>query len=68
MSCYCRSLFAALFGNIVGALFVALPAIYMHLGDYDVTASLNRSEEGRLSERQSIGSSMSDHGGAKRDA
>ncbi|CAA7259120.1 unnamed protein product [Cyclocybe aegerita] len=30
-----KSLFAALFGNIVGALFVALPAVYWYLGDYN---------------------------------
>ncbi|KXN93109.1 hypothetical protein AN958_00033 [Leucoagaricus sp. SymC.cos] len=29
-----KSLFAALFGNIVGAAFVALPATYMYLSDY----------------------------------
>ncbi|KAJ3516431.1 hypothetical protein NLJ89_g1132 [Agrocybe chaxingu] len=30
-----KSLFAALFGNIVGAQFVALPAVYWYLRDYD---------------------------------
>jgi hypothetical protein len=34
MMTHLRSLFAALFGNIVGALFVALPANYMYLSDY----------------------------------
>ena len=31
----CRSLLAAFFGNIVGALFVAIPHTYFYLRDYD---------------------------------
>jgi formate/nitrite transporter FocA (FNT family) len=34
MTTHLRSLFASFFGNIVGALFVALPASYMYLSDY----------------------------------
>ena len=30
-----RSLIAAFLGNVVGALFVAIPAVYFFLGDYD---------------------------------
>ena len=33
-----RSLIAAYIGNIVGALFVALPAVYFHLGEYNHNA------------------------------
>ena len=33
-----RSLIAAYIGNIVGALFVALPAVWFFLGDYNYNA------------------------------
>jgi len=33
-----KSLIAAYLGNIVGALFVALPAVYFYLGDYNYAA------------------------------
>ena len=33
----CRSLIASYLGNIVGALFVGMPAVYMYLADYNFT-------------------------------
>ncbi|THV02340.1 putative formate/nitrite transporter [Dendrothele bispora CBS 962.96] len=40
-----KSLIASYLGNIIGALFVALPATYFYLGDYDV-GGLRRAENG----------------------
>ena len=37
MFCFDRSLIASYIGNIVGALFVGLPAVYMYLRNYDFT-------------------------------
>ena len=34
-----RSLIATFLGNIIGALFVALPAVYIYLGDYHYSDS-----------------------------
>jgi len=42
-----KSLFAAFFGNIVGALFVAVPAFYFYLGD-DNTPRLEDAETGQI--------------------
>ncbi|KAF5354963.1 hypothetical protein D9756_005369 [Leucocoprinus leucothites] len=56
-----KSLFAALFGNIVGALFVALPATYMYLSDYGAGGYRN-AENGEAS-----GSSGSSTTEVKRD-
>ncbi|KAL1728848.1 Formate/nitrite transporter [Schizophyllum commune] len=42
-----KSLFAAFFGNIVGALFVALPAVYFWLGDYKA-GGLREAEQGEV--------------------
>lgn len=40
-----KSLIASYLGNIVGALFVGLPALYMYLGDYHFTDSHLRNLE-----------------------
>ena len=43
-----RSLIASYLGNIVGALFVGMPALYMYLWNYHFTDSqLGRLEAGR---------------------
>lgn len=42
-----RSLIAAFLGNVVGALFVALPATYMYLGDYSA-GGLRSAEDGEI--------------------
>jgi len=42
-----KSLIAAFLGNIVGALFVALPATYMYLGDYKA-GGLRSAEDGEV--------------------
>ena len=43
-----KSLIAAYIGNIVGALFVGLPAVYYYLGDYHPTdAKLKELEDGQ---------------------
>ena len=36
-----RSLIAAFLGNVVGALLVGLPAVYLYLGDYGAGGLLN---------------------------
>lgn len=43
----CRSLIAAYLGNIVGALFVGLPAVYFYLGDWSA-GGLRNIEEARI--------------------
>jgi formate/nitrite transporter len=40
-----KSLIAAFLGNVVGALFVALPAVYLYLGDYGA-GGLSNAENG----------------------
>jgi len=40
-----KSVIAAFLGNVVGALFVALPAVYMYLGDYNA-GGLHHAERG----------------------
>lgn len=52
-----KSLFAALFGNIVGALFIALPATYMYLSDYGA-GGYRKAEDGEAS--RSAGSSTTE--------
>lgn len=42
-----RSLIASFLGNVVGALFVALPATYMYLGDYKA-GGLRPAEDGEI--------------------
>lgn len=42
-----RSLIAAFLGNIVGAMFVALPALYFYLGD-DNASRLEDAETGQI--------------------
>jgi len=42
-----KSFIAAYLGNVVGALFIALPAVYFYLGDYDA-GGLVQAEEGDL--------------------
>lgn len=41
-----RSLIASLVGNVVGALLVGLPAVYLYLGDYNVDDQGIESAEG----------------------
>ncbi|KAJ6499208.1 Formate/nitrite transporter [Mycena sanguinolenta] len=53
-----KSLIAAYLGNIVGALFVALPATYFYLWDYDVSG-LREAEAGMVDGRDT--SSTPDH-------
>jgi len=64
-----RSLFAALFGNIVGALIVALPAAYFYLHDYDagglVTAENGHGGATMLTEAD-VSSNVSTQSGDKR--
>ena len=48
-----RSLIASYIGNIVGALFVGLPAVYMYLGDYHFTDTELKSLEGGASPKPS---------------
>ncbi|KII92076.1 hypothetical protein PLICRDRAFT_50507 [Plicaturopsis crispa FD-325 SS-3] len=45
-----KSLIAAYIGNIVGALLVALPAVYFYLGDYQPAGPLRATEEGEVNE------------------
>jgi len=60
-----KSLIASFIGNVVGALFVALPAVYMYLGDYRA-GGLRTTEEGEALEVP-VGSSVaSDNGDKKR--
>jgi len=40
-----RSLIASYIGNIIGALFVALPATYFYLGDYEA-GGMRKAENG----------------------
>lgn len=42
----CRSFIAAFLGNTVGALLVALPAVYFYLRDYDHVEALRMIERG----------------------
>ena len=46
LDCFCRSLIAAYLGNIVGALFVGLPALYWYLGDYHFSDTRLKALEG----------------------
>ncbi|KAF9451939.1 putative formate/nitrite transporter [Macrolepiota fuliginosa MF-IS2] len=55
-----KSLFAALFGNIVGALFVGLPASYMYLSDWG-TGPYRAAERG-----ESVSKASSSSGETKR--
>ena len=51
--CACRSLIASYLGNIVGALFVGLPALYMYLQHYDFTdTQMKELEAGQASQTQ----------------
>jgi len=47
-----RSLIAAYVGNIIGALFVALPAVYFYLGDWRAGGLLD-AEEARMERKNS---------------
>lgn len=47
-----KSLFASLFGNIIGALFVALPTTYMYLSDYGA-GGYKKAENGEHGEMSS---------------
>ncbi|KAH7929877.1 putative formate/nitrite transporter [Leucogyrophana mollusca] len=57
-----KSLIASYIGNIIGALFVGLPAVYFYLGDYNA-GGLTNVEEARI-ERKNSETSVED----KRDA
>lgn len=56
--CFLRSLIAALLGNIIGGLFVGLPAVYFYLGDWHA-GGMRDAEEARL-ERKDSGPSDSE--------
>jgi len=67
-----KSLIASFIGNIIGALFVALPAVYFFLGDYNYheDASLKNLETGEVMNQQmavtgELGSSNSSTNGKK---
>jgi len=49
-----KSLIASFIGNIIGALFVALPAVYFYLGDYDyhAEAAMKNLETGEVMNQQ----------------
>lgn len=50
-----RSLIAAYLGNIVGGLFVGLPAVYFYLGDW-TGGGLRNAEEARIEKGSDISS------------
>ena len=66
-----KSLIASLIGNIIGALFVAIPACYFWLGDWDYHAevALKNLEGGEVMNQQlagtAIGSSSASMNGEK---
>jgi formate/nitrite transporter FocA (FNT family) len=49
---FLRSLIASLIGNIVGALFVGLPAVYFYLGDWHAD-DMRDVEEARIERKTS---------------
>ncbi|KAJ7770134.1 putative formate/nitrite transporter [Mycena maculata] len=54
-----KSLIASYLGNIVGALFVALPAVYFHLWDYNV-GGLRVAEAGEVERRDESSDNIDD--------
>lgn len=50
-----RSLIAAYLGNIIGALFVGLPAVYFYLGDW-TAGGLRNAEEAQVEKRSDTSS------------
>ena len=60
---FCRSLIAAYLGNIVGALFVGLPAVYLYLQDYSFTdIQMKDLEEGQQTPVEPISDPASNYG------
>lgn len=54
-----RSLLASFFGNIVGALFVALPATYMYLSDFGA-GGYGKAENGEAGSSGCVSETRSD--------
>jgi hypothetical protein len=60
-----RSMIASFFGNVVGGLVVAVPAVYYYLRDYDA-GGLRTAEQGdSIRHHQSFGSKGSSNGDAE---